>query len=448
MKWFRKHPILCSIAAVFLLIVAAALIWQSSLTSTNHQRIDAIAARGEPTSLVALDRFYKTVPESNNAAILWLDGVDALTADFSAVASKLNVKRGSRIDSEQLRPVTDALEANKDAFALFRRAAALHESRYPITFTRQPFMTLDHLAKVKAAASALRAQTVVALEHTNSALAAEGVTGIFAAGSSMAREPTIISQLVRYAIDAIGVQTLQFALNGSSFAEPELARMQAALSQADDTDSMARGLIGERAFFIFGLNDPRGYIAAPNPAPPKGIQQIATEVFLKPLVRFSGFWRRDLRFGIDALTTNIAFARLPDPQRVHSISNAQAIAAAAKRGRYFFTASLLPAFDKFALRDANHRAQARTALVALALERFRLANNGQLPDQLAALVPAYLDKIPFDPFDGQPIRFKKLPTGYVVYSVGSDQKDDGGAERVPKAPQGSPEDVTFIVERP
>jgi hypothetical protein len=448
MKWVRKHPVLSVIAAVLLLSVAAGLIWKATLTSANQQRIDAITARGEPANLAALDKFYKAVPDSNNAALLWLDGSAVLAPNLSDAAGKITLQRGSRIDPEQLRPVIEALAANKDALTFFRRAAALKESRYPISLTQLPFPGIDHLTRVKGAAQALRAQAIVAVEHTNSALAAESLKGIFAAASSTAQEPLIISQLVRYAVDTIGVQTLQFALSGASFSEPELAAMQAAVSKADDPDSMARGLIGERGFFIFGLSDPRGYIATARNTAPRGLEQIASEVFLKPLVRASGFWHRDLRFGIDALTTNIAFARLPDPQRFHSMTNSQAITAAAKRGRYIFTASLLPAFEKFALRDANHRAQARTALVALAIERFRLANNGKLPDQLSSLVPTYLDKIPVDPFDGKPVRFKPLKTGYVVYCIGPDEKDDGGAERVRNAPTNSPEDVTFIVERP
>jgi hypothetical protein len=46
--------------------------------------------------------------------------------------------------------------------------------------------------------------------------------------------------------------------------------------------------------------------------------------------------------------------------------------------------------------------------------------------------------LPLDPFDGQPLRYKKLPKGYVVYSNGEDGKDDGGDEK---------KDITFTVER-
>ena len=79
----------------------------------------------------------------------------------------------------------------------------------------------------------------------------------------------------------------------------------------------------------------------------------------------------------------------------------------------------------------------RTARVALAVERFRLA-NGKLPDKLDELSPMFLKKIPADPFDGKPLHYKKLDKGYVVYSIGEDGKDDGGNKK---------NDITFTVER-
>ena len=83
--------------------------------------------------------------------------------------------------------------------------------------------------------------------------------------------------------------------------------------------------------------------------------------------------------------------------------------------------------------------------VGLAIERARLAQNDVLPSSLDALVPQYLSAIPQDPFDG-PLRFKKLPGGYVIYSVGADAVDDGGAERM-NSNVSTNYDVTVIIER-
>jgi len=83
------------------------------------------------------------------------------------------------------------------------------------------------------------------------------------------------------------------------------------------------------------------------------------------------------------------------------------------------------------------RRQLVSCCTSLAVERYRLANDA-LPDSLSTLVPKFLDAVPIDPFDGQPLRYKKLAKGCVVYSVGEDGKDDGGDEK---------KDITFTVER-
>ena len=87
--------------------------------------------------------------------------------------------------------------------------------------------------------------------------------------------------------------------------------------------------------------------------------------------------------------------------------------------------------------DARYTARLRAAIVALAIERARLASS-RLPEKLSELVPAYLAEVPVDPFNGQPMHYKKLPKGYVVYSVGEDGVDDGGNEQ---------KDITFTIER-
>ena len=61
------------------------------------------------------------------------------------------------------------------------------------------------------------------------------------------------------------------------------------------------------------------------------------------------------------------------------------------------------------------QAKMLTAETALAIERYRLANHGQIPDELKNLVPAFLAAVPAaGPADGQPLRFQKQGAGYVV----------------------------------
>jgi hypothetical protein len=80
------------------------------------------------------------------------------------------------------------------------------------------------------------------------------------------------------------------------------------------------------------------------------------------------------------------------------------------------------------------------------VERYRLKHDGALPNSLADVSSELSGSVPEDPFDGQPLRYIKLPAGgYTVHSVGADRKDDGGAVQVPNGK--TPLDVVMTIAR-
>src|SRR5207302_6840614 len=74
------------------------------------------------------------------------------------------------------------------------------------------------------------------------------------------------------------------------------------------------------------------------------------------------------------------------------------------------------------------RADLRCTAALLAAERFRLA-HGHLPESLKELVPGFLDKVPIDPYDRSPLRYRCLENGCVIYAVGRDKQGQGGTLR-------------------
>ncbi len=71
---------------------------------------------------------------------------------------------------------------------------------------------------------------------------------------------------------------------------------------------------------------------------------------------------------------------------------------------------------------------ARLLRTEVALYLYR-AEHARFPTSLAALVPRYLPAIPVDPFTGaarRPFRYRPKSTGFLLYSVGPDMRDDGG----------------------
>lgn len=69
----------------------------------------------------------------------------------------------------------------------------------------------------------------------------------------------------------------------------------------------------------------------------------------------------------------------------------------------------------------------RMLMVELALQSFVKSHN-KYPQQLSELAPKYLKAVPRDPFaPTSPLRYKQSLGNFLLYSVGPDGKDDGGA---------------------
>jgi hypothetical protein len=66
------------------------------------------------------------------------------------------------------------------------------------------------------------------------------------------------------------------------------------------------------------------------------------------------------------------------------------------------------------------------ARLACSLERYRLAQR-QYPETLDALLPQFIEQLPHDLIGGQPLIYRRTSAGgYLLYSVGWNEKDDGG----------------------
>jgi hypothetical protein len=59
----------------------------------------------------------------------------------------------------------------------------------------------------------------------------------------------------------------------------------------------------------------------------------------------------------------------------------------------------------------------------------------ELPPALESLVPAFIDRVPVDPFSGSPVKLRSSTGSYAIYSVGANFKDDGGVMlKAPRTP--------------
>lgn len=86
---------------------------------------------------------------------------------------------------------------------------------------------------------------------------------------------------------------------------------------------------------------------------------------------------------------------------------------------------LVPNFSATLLKRATLEAMYDTAQIGLACKIYKNL-YGDFPEELAELSPEVMEKIPVDPFTGEPFIYKKGEAGFIVYSRGSNLRDDGG----------------------
>lgn len=99
-------------------------------------------------------------------------------------------------------------------------------------------------------------------------------------------------------------------------------------------------------------------------------------------------------------------------------------------GHQFFSSNasdsvvLLRSFD-------HYSARVRLMIVLCAIARHRLEHDGALPSELADLVPTYLDHVPRDPFNGNPMAYD--PVSGKIWCTGEDGKTDASSVADPEA---------------
>jgi hypothetical protein len=110
--------------------------------------------------------------------------------------------------------------------------------------------------------------------------------------------------------------------------------------------------------------------------------------------------------------------------RATELPNAAKVPAAEALSNIFLSGSLATVRR---VQNATDRAEQseRNLHLAFALAAYQ-RDNKLYPKSLDALVPKYLDKLPYDLFTGKPLVYRPNENGYLLYSLGPDGKDDEG----------------------
>jgi hypothetical protein len=315
-----------------------------------------------------------------------------------------------------------------------RQLADRPHGRYQNTWNRDIFSTLiPHVQRPREVVGLLQWDAVSEASAGNVDIALTDCRAMVNAGRSLHDEPAAISQLVRIACGMVGVQTGRRVLALGQGSEKELKALAEALREEDAARIFALVARSERAAMhrVF-----TAAAAGDLPEMPAGTPPEEAEVYRRlpkgPPARTAHVW------AVRHMNRLLEIESLPSHEQPAAIREwEETIKREAPPG----AKDLLPSAVKIGGACRRYQASLRSAIAALAAERFRAA-QGRWPESLTRLVPEYLTAVPLDPEDGQPLRFRRLPDGIVIYGVGTDGKDDGGAVLVTD-PKDTPPDIGF-----
>jgi hypothetical protein len=318
------------------------------------------------------------------------------------------------------------------------------------------FTNLD-LVESKHSAERLRSAFECTLHQGDSGMATTNLEAIIALVKAMQDERLVITELVRIAIDQIALNANWELLQSTNLLDAQLAALQ------EDWTSLEFVHAGERAVAMERVT---GEISLARWRSADSELQKYFELYAEARASMgipdhvkSGFdklkdkgefflWRYwwsypdELRYLKGLETLSETFRSASERGDFHdalssqkaaldqlSISNLDNSFDSLFSGQNDFHSMLsqsvvaLVGFPRTVMRAETAR---EMVISAIALKRYQL-KHGNYPSNLESLVPEFIARVPLDPVDGNPLRYRlNLDGSFTLYSVGENGKDDGG----------------------
>ncbi|HTI99192.1 MAG TPA: hypothetical protein VL527_09940, partial [Dongiaceae bacterium] len=321
-----------------------------------------------------------------------------------------------------------------------RAAAKLPYARFPLEYdsAEPPTILLPHLANIKKTVVFLQLRSIAELDagQPDQALA-DWKLGL-RCNEALRQEPFLISQLVEIAGQNILTQPLWEGLARHQWSDVQLADIEATLAGQDYPANFRTGMLGELACGIGSVEYLRrsrnfGELVSwtsssrQNDMPDPMELLYAMAFHLMP-----DGWFYQMERNLAQMYERYSLPLVDQTNRIISPTLNRQLATEAgirlqtKSVANAATRLLFPALGRASLKTAQCQTMVNEARIACALERYRLA-HGQYPDSLADLTPQFLVTVPHDLINGEPLHYRReAGDRFTLYSVGWNQRDDGG----------------------
>jgi hypothetical protein len=384
------------------------------------------------------------VPDRDNAALLYQQAFESITPREKVPASQRERWFGQAWDDStvSINPkgadLKKFLARQQRGLALLRKAAVMPDCWFGHDYHDGFGLLLPELERMRDGARLLLLNALVEAHDGNSRAALRDISLVFRMARHL-NDPTLITFLTARTIERDGTRALEEVLAVTAVRPEELAPLLAE-GESHSREELLRTLRMEEAAgagFFATLTDSADAAQALEQFAGPRTGRYVSEGIARWVVR-SSFYRvfflsDDLaayRRGMRRFQEAVAH---PYYQAQRELDRFEREFRAHQGG--ILTKLLMPAVVKCASAAAMGEAFRELRRLALAVTAYRV-KNGKFPDRIDDLAPAHLARVPLDPFDGQPLRLKRDGKDLILYSIGPDLRDDGGAAFDPKLREG------------
>lgn len=389
------------LGAVIAVLLIANAVWVRTTGSRLEKKLAALRAEGDP--LVWADLAPDPIPPEKNAAVFLRraqSDLQAINKELTDVYSREGYEDG-RLSQSELKTIRSALEAYPKVIPLLKQAAACggYDPQLDYTVSPDAFLKnrVDEVSDARTVARVLRARVLLLLADGKREEALRTCLVMFRLCRHFDHQPMIVGYLVALACRSVAVDASNLVLRAGPLPEDARRALEAELALHDGTEAYRRALKTERAY---GLESFRRM-------PGRNIWIVGRAL-----------WNDATCYYLDMIDRHLAAASRPYGEFV------AATPLTGKRGIGFRTLTDLAEPAIAVGREAMERTRARIRCLRVLNAVQRRVEQGVAEPRLSDLgLPAAATT---DPFTGKPLRLKKLPAGWLVYSVGKDLKDNGG----------------------
>ncbi len=433
--WHRRHrPFLIGLIGITLFLTS--LLGFSSWRNHQTQKqiaahLTAIRAQGYPVTLAELDAWYVTPPDQENGAIEILAGARQITDYWTASGQWMDPNYSNNLHTAELplsvparAALASIIHSNQTALRLTRDGLKKPQFRFPVNYAAYDFRAgHDVRRQIQELGMLLRWEIFHYRAEGQTEAAMDSIATRLQLADTMTSDPSLLSLLTRNGFIETPLRNLSTQLSSGPVSSNSLIRLMPLLLALDQSTSVSRALAGERVCDLAHWEkniQGGGYTESPFNHWPTKLHTVGQLIYIH-----GGHQTADKLHYLELFssaitsseTSSIALLKFADETERKYPKDTKT------SWDQLYThnlGTLLPSFIRSTLSKQAHCRLARTAL---AVELYRNNHQGNLPAQLADLMPDYLDLVPTDPFSNSSVLYQRTTTGYRIYSVGEDGKD-------------------------